>query len=160
GEVALVEGWNAVEVAVADRAGNVTTEKRRVYRDTRAPTLTVARLPATTEQEEITITGTVDEDGCEVDVSGGDVRESKVEAKVVTVRIGLARGRNEITLSARDPAQNASREERVVVSFEPPVSGTVESINARWGLVVVRLAAGMKAAEGQRLRIFRGDQEI
>jgi formylglycine-generating enzyme required for sulfatase activity/serine/threonine protein kinase len=102
-QIVLVEGENPVVVAARDPTGNVVSASRAILRDTRPPEVVLAPVPGTTTEPELTIEGTVDEDGCAVTANG---RPATMDGRAFRVPVDLVPGDNGIDLVVKDRVGN------------------------------------------------------
>ena len=108
------------------------------------------------EERKATVSGTVDEACASIKVN--DVAAS-VRGERFTAEVPLLVGANVIIVAARDRAGNESAARAEVRRLDPAV-GVVESLNSRWGIVIVRLAPNARAAVGERLNAIRDGQTV
>ncbi|NJL26815.1 MAG: hypothetical protein HC897_02510 [Thermoanaerobaculia bacterium] len=124
-EIPVEEGFFLIAVRALDTEGRETVEQVEIVVDRTPPVL---RLGAPSEQQlsnvaEIQVRGTAEDDLGLVEVS---VQGTPVEVDVVSFEatVSLAEGANEITVTAIDPAGNATT--RVVgATYEPSLSVTI-----------------------------------
>jgi hypothetical protein len=110
--VGLSEGTNTVTVSSTDLAGNVARRTLVVYLDTAAPSLTVftPRDGLWTNQSRVMVTGAT-EQGASVTING---QNTNVVSTLFSGYVSLLEGSNQITIVAKDLAQNVLSWSRVV----------------------------------------------
>ncbi len=158
--VALSEGSNTVRILGADAAGNAAAPVvYTVTLDASAPTLSVDPVPAETEDKSITVRGKVSDDSGAVELTIGGRKISPAGDGRFTHTWTLKNGANRLDVVARDAAGNAAPTKTLRVELAAAV-GTIESINARWGLVVIKLVPGQTVTVNEELRVVRGDSTV
>ncbi|MEE9223207.1 MAG: S8 family serine peptidase [Thermoplasmata archaeon] len=116
---ALSEGLNAFHLVATDAAGNTATLNTSITKDTSPPTLVIDDVPTSTEDSELTITGTV-EPGTILTINGKFVSVAGDGSFEETVSLTV--GPNIITAEAVDSAQNTRIVQVVIVREESDMS--------------------------------------
>jgi hypothetical protein len=116
----LEEGLNPVLIFSVDVAGNNWTSNLIIERDSTPPTLQVARLPEFTNDDIVTVQGSVNNPDALVTVNGVEVTLSGL---TFAYQITLTLGENTITVEARDVLGNEAEPDVQVVTLDnvPPV---------------------------------------
>ena len=116
----LEEGLNPVLIFSVDLAGNNWTQNLIIELDSTPPTLQVARLPEYTNDDMVTVQGSVNDPDAIVTVNGVEVTMSGL---TFAYQITLAEGENTITVEARDMLGNEAEQDIQVVTLDiiPPV---------------------------------------
>ena len=116
----LEEGLNPVLIFSVDLASNNWTQNLIIERDSTPPTLQVARLPEYTNDETVTVQGSVNDQDAIVRVNGVEVTLSGL---TFAHQITLTDGENTITVEARDILGNEAEPDVQVVTLDtiPPV---------------------------------------
>ncbi|MGH7294606.1 MAG: hypothetical protein ACRELB_06730, partial [Polyangiaceae bacterium] len=156
GFVALDEGSNRISLRARDRAGNEAEAAITVVRDDTPPSVTLDPLDPVTRAPRVTVTGALDKDGCRVVVN--DV-PATLTGRRFRADVPLLVGNNTIIAVAIDGAGNRS-DGRAEVRRVSPEVGVIETVNERWGIVIVRLDAAAHPRVGDLLRAFRGDESV
>ena len=114
--VDVSEGEGRLLVEATTAAGRTSTASRAFRVDTTPPSLRIESPPSdfATSAHEARVAGTVDEDGCVVTVRSIPATVSDRRGFATTVPLPLE-GENRVSITASDPAGNASRVEVVVV---------------------------------------------
>ena len=116
----LEEGLNPVLIFSVDIAGNNWTSNLIIELDSTPPTLQVARLPEYTDDDIVTVQGSVNDPDALVTVNGVEVTLSGL---TFAYQITLTLGENTITVEARDILGNEAEPDVQVVTLDniPPV---------------------------------------
>jgi len=144
------EGANGVTIQVTDLAGNVETLPVTFLRDTAAPEITLADVPARVDSGRLTLTGqvsgarTVTVNGRAVDASTGQF----------SMNVDLTPGTNQILVEAMDTAGNVATV-LVGVDYQRPFAPTGFSFLTLVLAIVIALAIGV----GLALLLFRRPPE-
>jgi hypothetical protein len=117
--VSLSEGLNTFHLVATDAAGNTASMNTSITKDTSPPSLVIDEVPASTEDSEVTITGTV-EPGTILTVNGKFVSVATDGSFEETVSLTV--GPNVITAEAVDSAQNTRNIQVVIVREESDMS--------------------------------------
>jgi len=128
----LSDGDLVLETWVEDQAGNESKHlSALIGKDTLLPSLTVSSLPSVTRQSSVIISGRT-EPGAELYINNEWVETD--EDGYFEAEFSLIEGRNEFSILAVDPAQNANQVERVVfrdTTPPPPPSGLSASVKGK-----------------------------
>ncbi len=116
---ALSEGLNTFHLVATDAAGNTATLNTSITKDTSPPSLVIDEVPTSTEDSELTITGTV-EPGTILTINGKFVSVAGDGSFEETVPLTV--GPNVITAEAVDSAQNIRNVQVVIVREESDMS--------------------------------------
>jgi WD40 repeat protein len=117
--VSLNEGLNTFHLVATDAAGNTALLNTTVTKDTSPPSLVIDEVPSSTEDSELTVTGTV-EPGTILTVNGKFVSVAGDGSFEETVTLSV--GPNVITVEAVDSAQNTRNVQVVIVREESDMS--------------------------------------
>jgi hypothetical protein len=142
--VPLADGENAIDVRAVDAAGNRSlTARRRIVRDAHPPALAPDAPPARILPGKFDLTGTVDKDGCTIEVDGVPAAR---EGRRFRASFTLDATRT-FAVVARDRAGNEARASVTVVVAAD--LGDILRVDAAMNRVVVRLEArgGVKAGD-------------
>jgi len=116
-DVELKDGRNVIRIVSRDSVGNEAEPVELVVTaDRSGPALTLAELPPETDDERVTIRGSVGEDGCIVQVGGKD---ALVTGRDFRAEVALTVGANRIEVRATDRVGNESSK-HVSITRRPP----------------------------------------
>jgi len=105
--IALPEGHRGVTVVAHDLAGN-RSEAETVTVPSRGPTFQLGPLPEHTKEASVTVTGTIEEDDCQVEING---QAAVVKGRTFSAVVDLDPGKNTIVVVVKGRMRAESRRE-------------------------------------------------